>query len=47
MSREDFDAWAEQAAEERDRIIPIFSQEEKPERRAEVIEIFREKLNRD
>ena len=47
MSREDFEAWAEQAAEERDRIIPIFSQEEKPERRAEVIEIFREKLNRD
>lgn len=47
MSREDFDAWAEQAAEERDRIIPIFSREETPERRAEVIEIFREKLNRD
>lgn len=47
MSREDFEAWAEQAAEERDRIIPIFSQEEKSERRAEVIEIFREQLNRD
>lgn len=47
MSREDFEVWAERAAEERDRIIPIFSQEEKPERRAEVIETFREKLNRD
>lgn len=47
MSREDFEAWAEQAAEERDRIIPIFSREEKAERRAEVIEIFREKLNKD
>lgn len=47
MSREDFEVWAERAAEERNRIIPIFSQEEKPERRAEVIETFREKLNRD
>lgn len=47
MSREDFEAWAEQAAEERDRIIPIFSREEKPERRAEVIDIYRAKLNRD
>lgn len=47
MSREDFEAWAEQAAEERDRIIPIFSQEKKPERRAEVIDIYRAMLNRD
>lgn len=47
MSREDFDTWAEQAAEERDRIIPIFSKEEKPERRAEVIDIYRAMLNRD
>ena len=47
MSREDFDTWAEQAAEERDRIIPIFSKEEKPERQAEVIDIYRAMLNRD
>ena len=46
MSREEFNAWGEQAAERRDLAIVLLRQADSEEERAQIIEAMREDLNR-
>lgn len=46
MSREEFNAWGEQAAERRDLAIALLRQADSEEERAQIIETMREDLNR-
>ena len=46
MSREEFHAWGEQAAERRDLVIALLRQADSEEERAQTIEAMREDLNR-